>query len=76
MIFFFILDYNINVDYSYILIYIILFPLELTINKTQLDKTGIRFPDVISNVPESSENLLTFLELPKQDTKAQNGITV
>ncbi|XP_078333514.1 uncharacterized protein LOC111100876 isoform X4 [Crassostrea virginica] len=48
--------------------------IKLIINKTQLDKTGIRFPDLMSNVSEGSEHVLTFLELPKQDSKAQNEI--
>ena len=69
------LDHNINVNFSYILMYINLLTSELIINKTQLDKTGIRFPDVMSNVSEGSEHVLTFLELPKQDSKAQNGIS-
>ena len=50
------------------------FSAELTINKTKIDETGIRFPDFSSsNVSEDTEEFSTFLELPKQDTKAEKG---
>ncbi|XP_078332604.1 uncharacterized protein LOC111126761 isoform X2 [Crassostrea virginica] len=48
---------------------------ELTINKTKIDETGIRFPDLSSsNVSDDTEEFSTFLELPKQDTKAEKAI--
>lgn len=50
------------------------FSAELTINKTKIDETGIRFPDLSSsNVSDDTEEFSTFLELPKQDTKAEKG---
>lgn len=53
----------------------IVFHLELTINQTKIDETGIRFPDIsTNNVSGSSEQIPTFLELPKQDTKSEKGM--
>lgn len=47
---------------------------ELTIDKTKIDETGIRFPDVpTNNISGSSEQISTFLELPKQETKVKKG---
>ncbi|XP_078329616.1 uncharacterized protein LOC111112680 [Crassostrea virginica] len=47
----------------------------LTINKTKLDETGIRFPAVtFNNVSVGTEELTTFLELPKQSKGAKNDI--
>ncbi|XP_078327327.1 uncharacterized protein LOC111116102 isoform X2 [Crassostrea virginica] len=41
---------------------------ELTINKTKIDETGIRFPRINSkNVSKESDVLSTFFELEKQD---------
>ncbi|XP_052714639.1 adhesion G protein-coupled receptor B1-like [Crassostrea angulata] len=48
---------------------------ELTIDKTKIDETGIRFPDVpTNNISGSSEQISTFLELPKQETKVKKEI--
>ncbi|XP_065940926.1 adhesion G protein-coupled receptor B1-like [Magallana gigas] len=48
---------------------------ELTINQTRIDETGIRFPDVpANNMSGSSEQISTFLELPKQEKKVKNDI--
>lgn len=53
----------------------IFFLKELVINQAKLDKTGIRFPDEnLNNVSHSSEKKSTFLELPKQASKAIKGI--
>lgn len=50
------------------------FSLDLTINITKLDETGIRFPAVTFNsVSVGTEELTTFLELPKQSKGAKNG---
>nr|XP_034315952.1 adhesion G protein-coupled receptor E3 isoform X2 [Crassostrea gigas] len=44
---------------------------ELIINQAKLDETGIRFPHENSNnVSQGSEKISTFLELPKQVSKA------
>ncbi|XP_065942667.1 uncharacterized protein [Magallana gigas] len=48
---------------------------ELTVNQTKIDETGIRFPVVSpSNTSEITEKNPTFLELPKQNMKAENAI--
>uniref|UniRef100_A0A8W8NH25 Uncharacterized protein n=1 Tax=Magallana gigas TaxID=29159 RepID=A0A8W8NH25_MAGGI len=48
---------------------------ELTINQTKIDETGIRFPEIsTNNVSGNSEQIPTFLELPKQDTKSEKAI--
>lgn len=53
----------------------IVFPLELTINQTKIDESGIRFPEIsTNNVSGNSEQIPTFLELPKQDTKSEKGM--
>uniref|UniRef100_A0A8W8NGZ6 Ig-like domain-containing protein n=1 Tax=Magallana gigas TaxID=29159 RepID=A0A8W8NGZ6_MAGGI len=45
---------------------------ELTINQTKIDETGIRFPEIsTNNVSGNFEQIPTFLELPKQDTKSE-----
>uniref|UniRef100_A0A8W8P2P9 Uncharacterized protein n=1 Tax=Magallana gigas TaxID=29159 RepID=A0A8W8P2P9_MAGGI len=53
---------------------------ELVINQTKTDETGIRFPEEQSNnVSQNSEEIPTFLELPKQasnDIKAINFVAV
>lgn len=44
------------------------------INQTKINEIGLRFPDVSTkNVSGSSEQILTYLELPKQDTKVKQG---
>ena len=43
---------------------------ELTINKTKIDETGIRFPDA----SKESDALFTFLQLEKQERKIERGI--
>ena len=49
--------------------------LQWEINQTKIDETGIRFPVVSpSNTSEITEKNPTFLELPKQNMKAENGI--
>ncbi|XP_052693361.1 adhesion G protein-coupled receptor L3-like [Crassostrea angulata] len=49
--------------------------LELVINRTKIDKTGIRFPDEeLNNVSQNSEDILTFLQLPKQAFTATKEI--
>lgn len=50
---------------------------ELVINRTEIDKTGIRFPDEeLNNVSQNSEDILTFLQLPKQAFTATKGIHI
>ena len=47
---------------------------ELTINKTKIDETGIRFPEVTSkNSTEVSDTVSTFFELGKQKRKTDKG---
>lgn len=47
---------------------------ELVINRANIDETGIRFPDEQSNnVSLNSEELSTFLKLPKQASNATKG---
>ena len=47
---------------------------ELTINKTKIDETGIRFPEVASkNSTEGSDTFSTFFELGKQKRKTDKG---
>ena len=47
---------------------------ELTINKTKIDETGIRFPEVTSkNSTEGSDTFSTFFELGKQKRKTDKG---
>ena len=43
---------------------------ELTINKTKIDETGIRFPEA----SKESDALSTFFQLEKQERKIQRGI--
>ncbi|XP_078328127.1 cadherin EGF LAG seven-pass G-type receptor 2-like [Crassostrea virginica] len=48
---------------------------ELTINKTKIDETGIRFPEVTSkNSTEGSDTDSTFFELGKQKRKTDKGM--
>lgn len=48
---------------------------ELVINQTKIDERGVRFPDAKStNISESSEEISSFIELPKQDAKSGKGI--
>ncbi|XP_052693365.1 adhesion G protein-coupled receptor E3-like [Crassostrea angulata] len=48
---------------------------ELVINRANIDETGIRFPDEQSNnVSLNSEELSTFLKLPKQSSNATKAI--
>uniref|UniRef100_A0A8W8P2Q2 Uncharacterized protein n=1 Tax=Magallana gigas TaxID=29159 RepID=A0A8W8P2Q2_MAGGI len=48
---------------------------ELVINRANIDETGIRFPDEQSNnVSLNSEELSTFLKLPKQASNATKAI--
>ena len=47
---------------------------ELTINKTKIDETVIRFPEVTSkNSTEGSDTFSTFFELGKQKRKTDKG---
>lgn len=47
---------------------------ELVINQTKIDETEIRFPDEQSNnVSVNSEEILTFLKLPRQTSNATKG---
>lgn len=49
---------------------------ELVINQTKTDETGIRFPEEQSNnVSQNSEEIPTFLELPKQASNDIKGKT-
>ncbi|XP_078327318.1 uncharacterized protein LOC144623098 [Crassostrea virginica] len=48
---------------------------ELTINKTKIDETGIRFPEVTSkNSTEVSDTVSTFFELGKQKRKTDKAM--
>ncbi|XP_078327321.1 uncharacterized protein LOC111115469 [Crassostrea virginica] len=48
---------------------------ELTINKTKIDETGIRFPEVTSkNSTEGSDTFSTFFELGKQKRKTDKAM--
>ncbi|XP_078327322.1 uncharacterized protein LOC144623100 [Crassostrea virginica] len=48
---------------------------ELTINKTKIDETGIRFPEVTSkNSTEVSDTVSTFFELVKQKRKTDKAM--
>ncbi|XP_078328117.1 uncharacterized protein LOC111115470 [Crassostrea virginica] len=48
---------------------------ELTINKTKIDETGIRFPEVTSkNSTEGSDTVSTFFELGKQKRKTDKAM--
>ncbi|XP_065925841.1 adhesion G protein-coupled receptor B1-like [Magallana gigas] len=48
---------------------------ELVINRAKIDETGIRFPDEQSNnVSLNSEEISTFLKLPKQASNATKAI--
>ena len=52
----------------------VFFLTELTINKTKIDETGIRFPEVTSkNSTEGSDTDSTFFELGKQKRKTDKG---
>lgn len=47
---------------------------ELTIKQTKLDENDIRFPEVSSsNTSDNSNEMSTFLELPKQNINASKG---
>lgn len=49
--------------------------LELTINQTQVDVEGIRFPDVsLENGTKHLEDYSTFLQLPQQISITKKGI--
>lgn len=49
--------------------------LELTINQTQVDVVGIRFPDVsLENGKKHLEDYSTFLQLPQQISITKKGI--
>ena len=50
---------------------------ELTINKTKIDETGIRFPGTNSkNVYKESDVFSTFFELEKQERRIDKGMHV
>lgn len=53
---------------------VIFFYPELTIKQTKLDENDIRFPEVSSsNTSDNSNEMSTFLELPKQNINASKG---
>lgn len=58
-----------KIYYNYVAI------LELTINQTQVDEVGIRFPDVsLENDTKHIEDYSTFLQLPQQISITKKGI--
>lgn len=58
-----------KIYYNYVAI------LELTINQTQVDEVGIRFPDVsLENDTKHLEDYSTFLQLPQQISITKKGI--
>lgn len=57
-----------KIYYNYVAI------LELTINQTQVDEVGIRFPDVsLENDTKHIEDYSTFLQLPQQISITKKG---
>ncbi|XP_078327350.1 adhesion G protein-coupled receptor B1-like isoform X2 [Crassostrea virginica] len=49
---------------------------ELTINKTKIDETGIRFPEINSkNVSKESDVFSTFFELEKQERRVDKAMS-